>query len=267
MRRLADPGRPPQHHRGGADPRAPGRASTSRRSGDPAASRCCWPTSSSTRAGLIRTARGRAGSPVGVHCCQPIGVLGRLGGLVGHHPWLTVVDLARCWPRAVSRSPTAPSATSRCSTGWSRGAHGARRGADRRRTCWTRRRTPGRCCTTLLEGVDPADETARRPGAAAREDLGRPAGRAGGARPVRLRPEDPRGQAYVSTDRDAVAVVSSPRRTHRRRRSRRASTRLDTLVDRRGARGPGAPRERSAASTSWSRPSPARSRRTCAAGS
>lgn len=54
---LPDAGRSPEDHRRGSG-RSPAPSPTSRRSGEPGFSRCCWPTTSSRMRGRIRTASG-----------------------------------------------------------------------------------------------------------------------------------------------------------------------------------------------------------------
>ncbi|MFC3687357.1 MMPL family transporter [Aquipuribacter hungaricus] len=88
----------------------------------------------------------------------------------------------------------------------------------------------GPAVTALLEGVDPADPALAALVTAAGEDLAGVDGVQTVLHPYALGPDDPRGQAYVSSGGDAVAVVAVPAEDAPTEGTEELVTRLETLV-------------------------------------
>ncbi len=136
-------------------------------------------------------------------------MLGRLGGLVGHHPWTTLVAwlvlalsgflLANgsfgnqsLFERLTSGEPTVPGESQTAVE------------------LLDSRSDTGAALTTLLEDVDPADPVLAELVGQARDDLAGADGVQTVADPFAFPAGDPRAQAYVSTGGDAVVVVLVP---------------------------------------------------------
>ena len=156
-------------------------------------------------------------------------MLGRLGGLVGHHPWVTLAVWAvlagsgfavaggsfgnqSLFDRLTSGEPSVPG-ESRTATELLEDS------AD-----------SGEVLTALLQGVDPASAELAGLVTAAREDLAAVPGVQVVLDPYAFPPGDPQGAAYVSTGADAVAVVVVPAETASTADIDAAVDRLDRLV-------------------------------------
>ena len=170
-------------------------------------------------------------------------MLGRLGGLIGHHPWVALlVWLALAgsgfalangalgnqslFERLTSGEPTVP--------GEALTAQELVEDAS----------DTGAVLTGLVEGVDLADEevatTVTGLVADAREDLTAVDGVRSVADPFAFPPEDPRAGAYLSTDGDAFVVVVVPDEDVAVDDVEVAVARLDALVEDVAAEVPGA---------------------------
>ncbi|MFC5381789.1 MMPL family transporter [Aquipuribacter nitratireducens] len=166
-------------------------------------------------------------------------MLGRLGGLVGHHPvvtlllWLLVAvggfGLATgtfgnesLFDRLTSGEPTVP--------GDSRTAQGL----------LDERTDTGPAVTALLEGVDPADPAVAELVGGAREDLLALDGVDAVVDPYVFGPQDPRGQAFVGTGGESLAVVVTPTDAASEADAEALVERLETLVADTTAEVPGA---------------------------
>ena len=156
-------------------------------------------------------------------------MLGRLGGLVGHHPWVTVVTwlllaasgfaLANglfgnesLFDRLVSGNPEVPGE------------------AQTALELLDEASESGPAVTGLLDELDPADPDLAALVTTAAEDLADVEGVQAVLHPYAFGPEDPRGQAYVSVGGDAVAVVVVPEQDAPDTTSEAVVDRLDTLV-------------------------------------